>query len=1033
MIDNAQHNLDLVNKLRRGVPFSSLNDAQFQALLAASELVSCKLGTGICEQGKPAPELYVLISGKIRLTIHNDRERDSTLCTFTRPGDFFGGEISSEAHNCAFTARASSDSVLLRIPATTVNQTIATSDAFRKHLNQSKSLWDWHKHLFGLPAFDEINYWQLHSMLLRCSELDLKTAQQASEVDGVCIVLAGAVEVLEGKTKRNAEFGDVLAPSSGLSTIGSSGVSKLCITALADSRLLILPRDGYDDLARYNPQLATDLDQLLTAPRINAQHLDHASADTRSAQELLSNLMTATGVQPIEPERPKLLIEEPLIPRVRRKFRQYPILYQQNAMDCGATCLGMICLFYGKRVSLNQLRSICRVGAYGTSLLSLAEAAERLGFISRGMRATYSGLLKLKPPLICFWENKHFVVLFEIRETHAIVGDPADGLVRIERAKFSKLYSEAVLELTPTQEFGKGFKSQSALVRLIPLITPFLPLIRNIFIASLIFQCLMLVMPMFTQVIVDKVVVHQNISMLNMMLLGMVLFSLFETAVSFMRGFLLAFLSMKADQSLIVQLYRHLLSLPLKFFEERTIGDLLARFGENQKIRDFVSGAGITVILDALFTVVYFGIICLYNISFGMAVAVYLILFVALIVAYTPLLKQLSRRVFNKHVESNSFLVESLMGIEKIKAAAAEHRTRWKWEILFTDTLNVKFHELLAVNATQTLSRLVQLAGQVLLLWLGANLVIQQKLTVGQLMALNMLIGMVTAPVMRIVEMWDHLQDVNISLERLGDILEAEPEEPDPAKKIKLPQMRGAIKFEAVTFRYSDLADSNVLSNVSFEVSPGQMVAIVGRSGSGKTSILKLLQGLYLPVSGRIYIDGRDITQVYLTQLRKNIGVVSQHEYLFRGSVRENLSLYKPEASLEEMIEAATIAGVHDFINQLPNGYDTPLNEGGFNLSGGQRQRLAIARAILHRPKILIFDEATSALDSESERRIQNAMEHIRKDRTMFVVAHRLSTVTDADVIIVIDRGQIVEQGTHESLVAERGLYYYLCNQQLNL
>ena len=719
-----------------------------------------------------------------------------------------------------------------------------------------------------------------------------------------------------------------------------------------------------------------------------------------------------------------------LAPDLNRFMGRYPFIRQQSAMDCGPTCIAMISQFHNRRCNLNLIREMAETSRYGTSMLSLAETAEKLGYLARGVRANYAGLMKLKLPLLCHWENNHFIVLYEINTGGAVIGDPAQELLRIDRTKFEEAYSGVALELTPASNLDERFKARSPFSVLIPLIQPHKTILRDIFIATFIYQVLQLFIPLCTQIILDKVIIHQSFSMLNAILLGMVLLTLFGTAISYLRGFLIAFLSIKIDQSLFVEFYRHLLALPLKFFEQRTIGDVLARFGENEKVRNFLASSAVTVTLDLLVAVVFLVCIFLYNKMFGLWTFVYLSCFTAVVFCYTPILRKLNRQAFDKNVISSSFLVESIRAIEKVKASAIEHHTRWHWEELFADSLNVKFRELMARNVASAASQLIRMGGQVLLLWYGARLVIDEQLTVGQLMSLNMMVSMATQPLMRLIEVWNQFQEVQISLERLGDVFEAEPEEAEPSKKVLKKRTDGHIKFESVTFTYSRIAPSKALVDVTFEAQPGQVIGIVGRSGCGKSTLLKLILGLYMPTEGRVLIDNQDIAHLSLRDLRNQIGVVSQNEYFFKGTIRENLSLYDQDAKTESLVAAARAANIEDFINAQPHGIETNVNEGAFDLSGGQRQRLAIARSLVHDPKILLFDEATSNLDSESEEHIQNSITKLRQGRTMLVVAHRLSTVRDADLILVMDSGQIAEQGTHKALMSQRGLYYSFVKRQ---
>ncbi|NEQ26882.1 MAG: peptidase domain-containing ABC transporter, partial [Microcoleus sp. SIO2G3] len=406
---------------------------------------------------------------------------------------------------------------------------------------------------------------------------------------------------------------------------------------------------------------------------------------------------------------------------------------------------------------------------------------------------------------------------------------------------------------------------------------------------------------------------------------------------------------------------------------------------------------------------------------------------VALTLISTPFLRRISRQIFAEAADQNSSLVEMLTGVATIKAAAAERELRWRWEDHLTRQMNVTFRGQKLGIGLQFTSGIINALGGAALLWYGATLVIQDQLTIGQFVAFNMMMGYVIAPVVTLVNLWDELQEVLISIERLNDVFETQPEETVQQSQFVLPTLRGGVQFQNVTFRYDDDEDRNTLENLSIEIAPGQTIAIVGRSGSGKTTLVKLIEGLYFPNRGRVCIDGHDLRHVSLHSLRSQIGVVPQECFLFSGTILENITLYRPEYSLEQVIEVAKLAEAHAFIQSLPLGYSTIVGEQGSTLSGGQRQRIAIARALLGNPRILILDEATSSLDTESERRFQRNLAQISRDRTTIIIAHRLSTVRNADRILVLDRGILTEQGTHDELMARQGLYAHLAQQQLDL
>jgi ATP-binding cassette, subfamily B, bacterial HlyB/CyaB len=430
---------------------------------------------------------------------------------------------------------------------------------------------------------------------------------------------------------------------------------------------------------------------------------------------------------------------------------------------------------------------------------------------------------------------------------------------------------------------------------------------------------------------------------------------------------------------------------------------------------------------------VYLGLMLYYNWRLTVLVLALIPPILLLTLGSTPLLRRVSREVFNESAEQNSSLVEMITGVETVKATAAERELRWRWENHLTRQMNALFRGQKLGIGLQSASGLVQTIGNTALLWYGATLVIQDQLTIGQFVAFNMMIGYVINPVVELANLWDELQEVLISVERLNDVFEAEPEEVPQRPLLVLPPLQGEVEFKDVTFRYNVDEDQNTLQNISFTVEPGQTIAIVGRSGSGKSTLVKLLQGLHHPSRGRVTVDGHDIRHVSPSSLRSQLGVVPQECFLFSGSILENITLHRSEFNLDQAIEVAKLAEAHAFIQALPLGYNTKVGERGSSMSGGQRQRIAIARALLGNPHLLILDEATSALDTESERRFQNNLIQIRRNRTTFIIAHRLSTVRNADQILVLDRGVLVEQGNHTNLMAKQGLYYHLAQQQLDL
>ncbi|WP_208345836.1 peptidase domain-containing ABC transporter, partial [Aetokthonos hydrillicola] len=683
-------------------------------------------------------------------------------------------------------------------------------------------------------------------------------------------------------------------------------------------------------------------------------------------------------------------------------------------------------------LSTNHLRELANVNRSGVSLRGLANAAESIGFSTRPVKASLDKFAQQPLPAIAHWQGKHYIVVYEITKTHVIVGDPAIGQRHLKRSEFLADWTGYALLLQPTSLLEDTSEETTGLWKFFEIIKPHSKVLLEVFVASVLIQIFGLVTPLLTQVLLDRVIVQGSTMTLHAVGLGLLIFGFFRVFMSGVRQYLLDHTANRVSISLLVGFIKHTFRLPLSYFESRYVGDIVSRIQENQKIQRFLTGEALSVILDLLTLVIYLGLMLSY--SWQMTLLVLLIVppFFILAFASTSILRRMSREIFNAGAEENSYLIQSLTGIRSVRSMAIEQTVRWHWEELLNKLVKKGFSAQVISNRLQVISSLIQTLMNTGLLWFGAWLVINNKLTIGQLVAFNMLMGNVLSPFQRLAVLWNQLQEIIISAERINDVLEAEPEEDlqnNPRQSLR--KLQGRIQFEHLSFRYHPESERNVLENISFEIEPEQTVAVVGRSGSGKTTLSKLILGLYPPTEGRVLIDGHDVTNISLRSLRSQVGVVDQDTFLFGATVRENISIAHPEASLEDVITAARLAGADEFIRQLPMGYETQIGEGGGMLSGGQRQRLAIARALLGNPRFIIFDEATSHLDSESERIIQNNLKTILKGRTSLIIAHRLSTVRNADLILVLDHGVLVESGTHDELIAKKGHYFYLNQQQL--
>jgi subfamily B ATP-binding cassette protein HlyB/CyaB len=658
----------------------------------------------------------------------------------------------------------------------------------------------------------------------------------------------------------------------------------------------------------------------------------------------------------------------------------------------------------------------------------LIRIARRLGLRARFVKSNWDRLEKTPLPAILLNKDGQFSIVSRVFDGRAAVH--SGGAARphlLERSELEESWTgELILlskRLSPTTLANRfdvrWFLSAVHRYRYV---------LSEVLVASFFLQLLGLVSPLFFQVVVDKVLVHRGLSTLDVLMIGLAIVSVFEVTLGALRTYIFSHTTNRIDVELGARLFDHLLALPLAYFANRRVGDSVARMRELENIRNFITGSALTLTIDLFFTFIFLGVMYLYSPLLTWIVIASLPAYVIISLILTPVLRRRLDEKFARGADNQAFLVESVSGAETIKAMAVEPQMQRRWEDQLSGYVRASFRAQTLGNIGGQIVQFINKFTLVATLYLGAKSVMAGELTVGELVAFNMLAGRVAQPVLRIAQLWQDFQQARLSIARLGDILNTQ-REPAQAGAASLPSIKGEISFEHVTFRYVANGPA-VLSDVSLHVTPGQVIGIVGPSGSGKSTLAKLVQRLYTPESGRVLIDGVDLGMVDTAWLRHQIGIVLQDNVLFNRSVRENISLADPGAPIEQIIRAATLSGAHDFILELPQGYDTMIGERGATLSGGQRQRIAIARALMANPRILIFDEATSALDYESERVIQENMRRIAAGRTVLVIAHRLSTVRGADSLITLDRGRKVEEGTHEELLRRSGRYAQLYRLQ---
>ena len=696
--------------------------------------------------------------------------------------------------------------------------------------------------------------------------------------------------------------------------------------------------------------------------------------------------------------------------------------HQTGTPDTGLICLLMLARFHNVVASGEQLAHEFTDGQQAFATPQLLLAARKLGLKAKRVDTRAERLAQTPLPAIAADREGGFFIIARMDQGKVLIQDPrAERPEVIDLAILEQRWSGELL-LVRSEALAPGESSRFDFTWFIPAIVKHRKLLGEVTLVSFVLQIFALLTPLFFQVVMDKVLVHHGLTTLDVIAIGLLGIMLFESALSGLRSFVFAHTASRIDVELGSRLFHHLIHLPLAYFQARRVGDSVARVRELENIRNFLTGNAITLVMDVLFSVVFIAVMFYYSGWLTLVVVASLPLYALVSLLITPVLRQRLQDSFNRGAENQAFLVETVNGIDTLKSMAVEPQVLRRWDNQLAAYVAAGFK-------TQTLSTLanesVGLIGKlvtVATLWLGARLVIDGQLTVGELIAFNMLAGRVAQPIMRLAQLWTSFQQTGVSVQRLGDILNTRTELASSARSA-LPPLQGRIEFDQVHFRYR--ADgSEILRGVSLCIDPGEVIGVVGRSGSGKSTLTRLLQRLYVPERGRVLVDGMDLALADASSLRRQIGVVQQDNLLFNRSIRENIALADPGTPLETVMQAARLAGAHDFILELAEGYDTMVGEHGASLSGGQRQRIAIARALIGDPRILIFDEATSALDYESERIIQHNMRSICQGRTVIIIAHRLSAVRDANRIVVVDRGQIVEQGSHAELLAHQAGHY---------
>jgi HlyB family type I secretion system ABC transporter len=716
----------------------------------------------------------------------------------------------------------------------------------------------------------------------------------------------------------------------------------------------------------------------------------------------------------------------------RRAIRHFPFVAQVDEMDCGAACFAMVCRHFGRVVSLSRIRDLCHTAHDGTSLRGLVAAATEVGLSARALKVSRQNLGDMPLPAICHYEGNHWLVVYRVDREHVYVADPARSRLRLTHEEFLAKWSGYAALF----DYVAGPAPELPPPAGLSWLWPFLSEHRgNLGLAAglaTLASVLGLLFPVITQFVVDQVIVGRDLGLLNVMVPAMLAALVFLLLANLIQQYLLSFIAVRVDSSVLDFLTRRLLALPMRYFQSRRTGDIQRRLDGARHLRQFVVEQGVDGLL-ALFQLI--GCVALMLLYSPALASLYLLaapLYAALMLYSRRVLRPLYADLEAAHGRYASHQIDAVKGIEAVKAAAAEQGFRDAMLAQFLEVSRKQFRGNFVIMGYQSALQAVGLLTTVVFLWAGAHAVVRGEFTVGAFVAFSSLMAMASSAILRALGTWDGLQIMAVLLERLNDVIEPEPEQGRDRSRLRpVPSLEGHIELRGIGLRYGGPESAEILSGITLEIPAGKTYALVGRSGCGKTSLVKLIAGLLPPTSGRILFDRLDSRDLNHQDLRRQIGFVLQENHLFDQTIARNIAFGDPEPDPERVRRAARMANAHDFIERLPLGYETRVGETGLALSGGQRQRIAIARAIYHDPPILIFDEATSALDTESERAIQKNLGELTRGRTCLVIAHRLSTIRDADRILVMEAGRIAEEGSHDELMESRGLYFYLCSQQL--
>ncbi len=985
--------------LAQTTPFERLNQNQLSSLASKCQLLRYRPGQAVFEREKMPTQIVIIYEGKARQLAYDQRKQSLVSLRLLGSGEILGW-VSLIRGVASDAIIASTEMLAITLPADEflgfVKSQSTLREYFQTHISETE--------VFELLALE---LQRRADSLTNLKDLTLKLTSEATAVN----LPNGNVDL----AKLDPEY--LWFVSQG--NLGDFNAGKL----------LLCDRQKVKKLSSNGGARLIGVPFALISQSLTPQVAEITDSEvTDQAGGALAPVDRPVEI-PYAPDRPPEPEFDPNAPRPK-----YPFVRGSGKIDAPLACFEMLAKQSGIRIRKDLLRRVLKDQLATTGRLTLQACggvAASMGLNPQLVGIPPNLVGRLRAPAMIRWKDS-FALLFDINQRELVMAIPEKGIVRKKPEKFAQECDpeNGQIQVLLLQKLDTENKEKFNFWWFLPELAKYKGTLFQVFLASFFVQLMGLANPLLTQVIIDKVIGQRSLDTLNVLGVLMIGVALFEGLLTGLRTYLFVDTTNRIDLSLSSQVIDHLLRLPLSYFDKRRVGELAGRVGELERIRQFMTGTALTVVLDAVFSVIYIGVMLSYSLLMTVVALVTVPLFTVLILLVSPIVQRLLRYRAERYADAQSYLVEVLSGIQTVKAQTIELSSRWSWYERYARYVSAGFNTVKTQTTAGSISGFLNKLSSLLLLWVGATLVLENKMTLGELIAFRIIASNVTGSLLRFVQVWQTFQETAMSVERLRDILEAHPEADESDRhNIPLPEIKGAVRFEDVSFRFTKNGPLNLVNiNLNFEA--GQFVGIVGQSGSGKSTLMKLVQRLYEPASGRIFIDSYDIAKVELYSLRRQIGVVLQDTLLFNGSVQENIALTNPDATTEEVVAAAKTAVAHDFIMSLPNGYNTIVGERGSSLSGGQRQRIAIARTILQNPHLLILDEATSALDYRSEREVCDNLRKAFKGRTVFFITHRLQTVKEADVILMMDQGSVVEQGKHDELMALKGFYYCLYQQQ---